>query len=354
MNPQPIAYEAIALPLRHEGVKELVQIIGQPESKDLVLAVFEKCLKKGAFPTTKIILENQSYVYYKNAKNFQLKWFPKLAFQEMKQSKAVIHIQTDLNRKELARIPTSKINLRQKVMKRIDEWRVSKTNWCIVAFPSTGFAQDAGMSLREYEDFVFSATNFDFSKLHAKFNKLARLENKTDNVRIVGKGTDLEFSIKGRKALSDLEWLKNIPAGEVFNSVVENSANGKIFYEFPAVYLDNEVEGVSLEFKKGKVVKATAEKNQKFLEKILNSDKGARFLGEFGIGLNYGIKEFTKDILFDEKIGGTIHLALGESYKECNGKNKSIVHWDMIKDLRKNGKLYFDGKLVEKNGQLRI
>jgi len=336
------------------GKKDYVQIVGAPESQAFVLALFEKAIKKGAFPSVKIGLENQSYIFYKNAKDFQLKWFPKLAYQEMKQTKAVIYIQSDTNRKELARIPTERINIRQKALKKIDEWRVNKTNWCIVSFPSSGFAQDAGMSLREYEDFVFSATNFDFSKLKPKFDKLIKLENKTDRVRLVGKETDLEFSIKERNAVSDLEWLKNIPAGEVFNSIVENSAEGKIYYEFPAVYLDNEVDGVSLEFSKGKVVSAKAEKNQKFLEKVLKSDKGAKFLGEFGIGLNYGIKEFSKDILFDEKIGGTIHLALGESYKECKGKNKSIVHWDMIKDLRKNGRVYFDKKLVEKNGKLMI
>lgn len=336
------------------GKKDYVQIVGQPESQAFVLELFEQCVKKGAFPSVKIILENQSFIYYKNAKPFQLKWFPKLAFDEMKQTKAIIYIQSDTNRKELARIPTSKINVRQKALKKIDEWRVNKTNWCIVAFPSSGFAQDAGMSLKEYEDFVYSATNYDFSRLLPKFKKLQKLEDRTNKVRIAGKGTDLEFSIKGRKALSDLDWFKNIPAGEVFNSVVEDSAEGKIYYEFPAVYLDGEVDGVELEFSKGKVVSAKAEKNQKFLEKILNSDRGAKFLGEFGIGLNYGIKEFSKDILFDEKIGGTIHLALGESYKECKGLNKSIVHWDMIKDLRKKGSIRFDGKIVEKNGVLKI
>jgi len=335
------------------GKKDYVQIIGAPESQALVLEIFEQCMKKGAFPSVKILLENQSFIYYKNAKPFQLKWFPKLAFDEMKQTKAIFYIQSDTNRKELARIPTSKINIRQKALKKIDEWRVDRTNWCIVAFPSSGFAQDANMSLREYEDFVYSATNFDFSKQKAKMERLARLETKTDKVHIVGKGTDLEFSVKGRKAVTDLDFL-NIPAGEVFNSVVEDSVEGKIFYDFPAVYLGSEVDGVELEFSKGKVVSAKAEKNQKFLEGVLNSDKGAKFLGEFGIGLNYGIKEFTKDILFDEKIGGTIHLALGESYKKCKGLNKSIVHWDMIKDLRKNGSVRFDGKLVAKNGAWKV
>jgi len=336
------------------GKKDYIQIVGGIEAQDFILALFEKSVKKGAFPTIKASLPDQSFLYYKNAKKFQLKWFPKLAMQEMKLTKAIVYIQSDTNRKELARIPTERINIRQKALKELDEWRVNKTNWCIVAFPSTGFAQDAGMSLKEYEDFVYSATNFDFSRLEKKFEKLIKLENQTDKVRIVGKETDLEFSVKGRKAISDLKWLKNIPAGEVFNSVVENSAEGHIYYEFPAVYLDNEVDGVRLEFKKGKVVKESAEKNSAFLSRVLKSDKGARFLGEFGIGLNYGIKEFSKDILFDEKIGGTIHLALGQSYKECKGKNKSIVHWDMIKDLRKNGKVYFDGKLVEKNGKLRV
>ncbi len=337
----------------HLKAKQYVQIVGGFEAKELMLAVFELAVKKGAYPTVKAILDGTSYIYYKNAKTHQLEWFPKIAFEEMKQTDCVCYVQSANNRKELANINAEKLQFKSKVMKPIEDWRVNKTKWTIVAYPSNGFAQDSEMSLQEYGDFVFGATNFDWSKLKPKMEKLAGLECKTDRVRIVGKETDLEFSVKGRKAITDLDF-KNIPAGEVFNSVVEDSVEGHIYYDMPAMYLGKEVDNVRLEFSKGKVVKATAEKNQEFLNTVLDTDKGARFLGEFGIGLNYGIRKFAKNILFDEKIGGTIHLACGQSYKECKGLNKSAVHWDMIKDLRKGGKILFDGKVVERNGKLAV
>ncbi len=333
---------------------DFVQIFAGPEARELVLALYSLCLKKGAFPSIRLSLEGQQFAYYSNAKKFQLKRFPKLEFDAAKKTDAYFSIQSGTNRKELSRVPTWKMALRQKATRPIQNHLIDKSNWCILPFPSNAFAQDAEMSLAEYEDFVYSATNFDFSKLKPKFETLRKLENKTDKVRIVGKGTDLTFSIKGRKAINDIDWMSNIPAGEVFNSVVEDSAEGDIFFDFPAVYQGNEVDGVRLRFRKGKVVEASAEKNNAFLQKVLDMDTGARFLGEFGFGLNYGIKQFTKNILFDEKIGGTIHLALGRSYKECKGKNDSIVHWDMIKDLRKDGRIEFDGRIVEKKGKLKI
>lgn len=142
-----------------------------------------------------------------------------------------------------------------------------------------------------------------------------------------------------------------MPDGEVFLSPVEDSAEGYIYYDLPAVYQGKEVLGIRLRFKKGTVVEASAEKNEKFLVAMLDTDKGARYLGELGIGVNYGIKHFSKDILFDEKIGGTVHLAVGRSYKDAGGKNESAIHWDMIKDLRSGGAIYVDGKMIQRNGR---
>jgi aminopeptidase len=221
-------------------------------------------------------------------------------------------------------------------------------------YPCEAFAQEAEMSLGEYEDFVFQGVNeVNWEKLAKVQKKIEKLVDKTKTVHIVAPETDLMFSIAGRKAVSD-NGECNMPGGEVFTSVVENSTEGFIQYSFPAIYMGREVSNVRLEFKKGKVVKAKADKNEKDLNKILDMDKGARTLGEFGIGNNFKIDRFTKDILYDEKIGGTIHLALGKGYKETLSKNKSALHWDMICDLREGGKLWFDKKLVQKNGKWLI
>jgi aminopeptidase len=170
-------------------------------------------------------------------------------------------------------------------------------------------------------------------------------------VRIVGKETDLSFSIKGRRAIP-CAGEYNMPDGEIFTAPVENSTEGTIFYEFPAIYGGREVSGIRLTFRKGKVVEASAEKNESILTEMLDADPGARVLGEFGIGANAGVTDFTRDILLDEKMGGTIHLAIGRSYPESGGRNHSAVHWDMIKDLRREGELYLDGKPVLRTGHL--
>jgi aminopeptidase len=221
------------------------------------------------------------------------------------------------------------------------------------------------MSLSEYEEFVFNAINkVNWKEMHKKQEKLRKILDLTNYVRIIGLGTDLKLCIRGRKAVNSAGE-NNIPDGEVFTSVVEDSAAGYITYSFPAVYLGKEFHEVRLEFKDGKVVKANASKGEEDLNEILNMDAGARYIGELGIGNNYKITKFTKDILFDEKIGGSIHLALGNGYSETLSKNKSGLHWDMIKDLRKKpsknqptnvsgGELWFDDKLVQKNGRWLI
>jgi len=201
---------------------------------------------------------------------------------------------------------------------------------------------------------VFDSINkVDWKKKYKEQEKIRRLLDMTDKVRIVGEKTDLTFSIKGRKA-ENASGTYNMPDGEVFTSVVEKSANGFITFTFPALYMDREFDQVRLEFKNGKVVKATAQKGERDLNTILDTDEGSRYIGEFGIGNNYKIKKFTKSILFDEKIGGTIHLALGNGYKETLSKNKSAIHWDMIKDLRNGGEVWLNDKLVQRNGKWMI
>jgi len=323
------------------------------EAKDLALEIYKRILKKGAYPRLNVDLPGSAYTYFKHASEEQLKNFPELAKIEAEKTDGVISIGTEYNTKELSNISPKKIAMRRKVTYPISKIILSKDNWVICQYPTNSLAQDAEMSLEEYEDFVFSATNVDWKREEQKQKKLKKVLDAGSKVRIVGKDTDISFSIKGRTALLCCG-KRNMPDGEVFIAPVENTTEGYIRYTYPAIYGGKEVTDVRLEFKKGKVVSATAAKNQDLLRAMVNTDAGSKYLGEFGIGMSPGIKKFTKQILFDEKINGTIHLALGMAYKEGGGKNDSAVHWDMIKDLRQGGAIYVDGKCIQKDGKFLI
>ena len=293
-------------------------------------------------------------VFYQYASDSQLTSFPKTALYEIKNSDVWVAIRATPNTRGLTNIDPVKISKRAKVVRPLIDWRVEKTRWIITNFPVESLAQEADMSLSDYEDFVYAGTiGIDWKKLHQEQEKLRKVVDRTQEVHIVGIDTDLTLNIGGRKAVNGSGGF-NMPDGEVFTSVVEDSANGFISYTYPALYSGKEFHQVRLEFRKGKVVAATATKGEKDLNKILDIDPGGRYIGELGIGNNFKIDRFVKDILFDEKIGGTVHLALGKGYKETLSKNKSALHWDMIKDLRGGGELWFDGKLVQKNGKWLI
>ncbi len=333
------------------------------EARPLVLELYKLLIKRGA---SEVRIHAGFYelgeIYYKNATDAQLKHFPQIAMDEMKKIDCWIGVRSSTNTRGLTGVDATKISTHSKVTKKISDWRVEKTRWILTNFPTNAQAQEADMSLSDYEDFVFSAVNkVDWKELFKQQEKLRKLIDKASEVRIVAPGTDLTMSIAGRTA-ENCAGEHNMPDGEVFTSVVEDSANGYIAYTYPALYLGREYHDIRIEFKNGKAVKTTASKGESDLNKILDMDKGARFIGELGFGNNYKIKRFTKDILFDEKIGGSIHIALGKGYKETGSKNISALHWDMIKDLRKasdpkglrpggDGQIFFDGKLVQKNGK---
>jgi aminopeptidase len=334
---------------------ESILISADFTAKPLVLELYRLLIKKGA-KLVRVSWESYELgeIYFKNASQAQIHSFPELSFNEIKKMDCWIGIRSSANTKGLVDIDPRLISTRSKVLKKIVDWRVEKTRWVITDFPCEALAQEAEMSLGDYEDFVFSAVNgVDWKKVYKKQEKIRSLLNKTKKVRIVAKDTDLSLDISGRHAVNAAGEF-NMPDGEVFTSVVENTACGFITYTYPAIYMGREFRGVRLEFKGGKVVRAMAEKNEEALNKILDMDHGARFLGELGIGNNYKITRFTKDILFDEKMGGSIHLALGKGYKETLSKNTSALHWDMIKDLKSGGELWFDKKLVQKNGKWLI
>ncbi|OGQ46566.1 MAG: hypothetical protein A2W63_02140 [Deltaproteobacteria bacterium RIFCSPLOWO2_02_44_9] len=322
-------------------------------AKPLVLEVYKNVLKAGGHPSVNIAFEEMSNIFYNIATKEQLLDFPKAKFFEAKSVDCVVNIRASVNKRALSNVDSKRIAERSKVLKSISEVIVNEKRWVLCNFPTNALAQETDMSLEEYEDFLYSATNIDWEKVRKEEMKLKRVLDKGNVIRIVGKGTDLTLGIKGRKAIPCFGE-RNMPDGEVFLSPLEISAEGEIYYDLPAIYQGKEVLGIRLKFKKGKVVEASAEKNEKFLIAMLDTDKGARYLGEVGIGVNYGIKHFSKDILFDEKIGGTVHLAVGRSYKDAGGKNESAIHWDMIKDLRAGGAIYVDGTMIQRNGRFLI
>ncbi len=338
--------------------KDRVQISFQEEAKPLALEIYKQAILKGAYPSLSCSVSGAAYTFYKYAKKDQLKRFPKVAMFEMKNTDVYISISADYNRKELSSIDPKRIALRGKVIDPINKWRTDKTRWLVCNYPTNALAQEASMSLDEYENFVFRAMLVDWKRESKKMEKVKRIMKKTNKVRLVGKNTELVFSIKGSNPVID-SGENNMPGGEVFTAPVKDSANGFIEFSYPAIMEGNEVDEIYLEFKNGKVIKAKAKKNEKFLKAMLKLDKGASYLGELGIGCNYNIKKFTKNLLFDEKIGGTIHLALGNAYKINYGRikkvNSSALHWDIVKDFRfEGGKIFFDNKLIQKNGRFLI
>jgi len=327
-----------------------VFIRADASAKDLALELYKFALKKGAHPWIRTDLPGSQYVFFKYGSDEQLGFLHEHELAEIKGTDVYISLGAPSNVKELSSIDPSKISARMKAMKPVSDWRLEKTRWVVFAYPNEALAQEAGMSLSEFEDFVFDSCLIDWAEVSKKLHVLKKCVDAADQVTIESSDTHFEFSVKGRKATA-ASGDKNMPDGELFTSVVEDSVNGHIYFDIPAVWYGNVVEGMMLTFEKGKVVSAKAAKNQIFLEKILATDEGAKRIGEFGIGFNYGIQRSVKRILFDEKIGGTVHFALGRGYKETLSKNDSAIHWDMIKDLRKDGEIHFDGKLVMKKGK---
>jgi len=319
-------------------------------AKDLALEVYKHALSRGAHPWIRTDIPTARYVFLKHASDEQLGFFPEHELAEIKNTDVHISLGAPYNVKELSTIDPAKISARLRVLKPIADWRVEKTRWVLFYYPTEALAQEAEMSLQEFEDFVYNSCLIDWNELSKKLQMLKQIVDPVDKVEIVSPDTHLEFSIQGRNSVVS-DGKRNMPSGELFTSVVEESVRGTIRFDVPAIWQGNAVEDVTLTFEQGRVVKAKAAKNQTFLEKILETDEGSKRLGEFGMGFNYSITKPVKNILFDEKIGGTIHLALGDGYSETLSQNKSAVHWDMIKDLRKNGEIYFDGKLVMKDGK---
>lgn len=321
------------------------------EAAPLVQELYSLCMKRGAaYVEYEFTVPEINRHFYNSATKSQLSFFPehKLAF--MKKVTVYIAISAGENSMVMAQANQANMIAWSKVLRPIIDQRVKHTRWVITRYPTHGAAQEARMSLQEYEDYLFSACCIDWKAESKKQEKLKRLMDKADRVRIIAADTDLSFSIRGMPGIK-CDGRYNIPDGEVFTAPLRDSVEGYITYNCPTMYQGKEFNGIRLEFAKGRIVKASAPGMDQFLNKILDTDEGARYIGEFAIGVNPGITKPMRNILFDEKIFGSIHFTPGQCYDECDNGNRSAVHWDMVKILKGDGEIRFDDQPIQKDGR---
>jgi aminopeptidase len=344
---------------------EEVVINATVESIPLVREIVKYTVEAGAYPVfINIGDESITEAFYKYAPQEVLSHVSILEKETVSRVNAQISILSPSHTKPLIGIDPEKLKVRSQARRELNKIYLERSakgelKWVIAPYPTRALAQEAGMSISEYEDFVYHATYADsadpvsmWSEIGKRQQRIAEFLNKAREIRYVGPGIDLYLRVDGRTWIND-DGHYNMPGGEVFSAPVEDSVEGYVEFEYPAIWRGVEVEGVKLVFRKGEVVEATARRGEAFLKKMLETDDGARRVGEIAFGLNYNITRFTKEILFDEKIGGTIHLALGSAYPETGGRNVSAIHWDMIKDMR-NAKVYVDNELIYENGRFII
>ncbi|MDQ3632873.1 MAG: aminopeptidase [Actinomycetota bacterium] len=323
----------------------------------LLLELQRAILAADAWPYLRVEVPGQTRGFYEHAKDWQLEEFPPLALHEARKCEAVLAIQAPDDVRALATVDPDRLTRARRARRPVQEATMKK-RWCSTLWPTRALADQAGLDLEAYAGFVARALFLDrpagpvaaWRELGAFQGHLAERLQKARTIRIEAAGTDVAFAVKGRTWINS-DGKRNMPSGEVFTGPHEASANGHVRFTLPSSPAGVEVRGVELELRDGEVVSATAEAGQEYLERALATDAGARRLGELGIGTNYGIDRPTGTILFDEKMGGTVHLALGRSYPETGGTNESALHWDLICDLRAGGRITVDGEVLQEDGR---
>ena len=333
---------------RNETV--LIEAFDIPD--EMTAALIRAARNAGGVPFAQVYHARVNRALALEASDRQLNIMATHELARMKKMNAYIAMRGSHNITELADVPAEKMQLIGKKMRPVQDQRVKRTKWVVLRWPTPSMAQLAGMSTEAFEDFFFDVCTLDYRKLQPGMKALKRLMERTDRVQIKGPGTDLNFSIKGIPAVicgGD----RNIPDGEVFTAPVKESVEGQLTFNAPSIYQGTAFDGIQLNFKRGKIVEASSNETKK-LNKILDSDGGARYIGEFSLGFNPRVFQPMRDILFDEKIAGSFHLTPGQAYDEADNGNRSQVHWDMVSIQRPDyggGEIYFDGKLIRKNGE---
>jgi aminopeptidase len=331
----------------------------------LVKEVVAYILKAGGNPSVSLESSDLNEVFMAKAGDAQLQWMPPLDMHMIKNANVWIIIEAPENTRAMSGIDPSRQQMRNQAYAKWMEAYTKRSasgelRWVMTNYPCQALAQDAEMSLADFENFVYQSTFADqvdpvqyWRDIHDEQERLiSRLAGKK-MISIRGPQADVTFSIAGRKFINS-DGDQNMPSGEIFTSPEEASINGWVGFSYPAIYQGTVVEGIRLEFERGRIVKASAEKNEEFLIKMLDTDEGSRIVGEFGIGTNYGISRFTKNILYDEKMGGTFHLALGSGFGEAGGMNESSIHWDLISDATNETEMWVDGELFYKDGKFLV
>lgn len=349
----------------HVQPGEWVLIVAELEALPLAKQVAAAVLAAGGHFDVDLGTLAFREILMKQGTDDQLIWYSPAELYKIEHIDVLIALKGPENTRALSGVDPSRQQLWGKSYTEWHDIYVKRSasgdlRWVITNFPCQALAQDADMSLPDYEDFVYGATFVDqvdpvaaWQRVHDEQQRLVDWMAGKKQIAIQGPHVDLSLSIEGRSFLNS-DGHQNMPSGEIFTSPVEDSAQGWVAFTYPAIFRGVEVEGVRLEFNKGRVVKATAKKNEAFLQKMLDTDEGARYLGELGIGTNFGIQRFTKSILFDEKIGGTFHLAVGSGFPKAGGENTSSVHWDLICDAKQDTEMRVDGELFYQNGEFVV
>lgn len=341
---------------------EWVLIRGSELSLPLIKECYRQILKLGAHPSVLINPDGLSEILLKEANDDQLRFNSPLLMEAYSKADKVLTILGGYNLKDLSSIPSERITLQKQAFAPINSIyreRIAKgeMDWTLCLYPTHSGAQEAGMSLGEYQEFVYQACFLNkenpieaWQHLHDEQQVMVDYLNQKSDFKIIAPDTHLTLSCQGRSWVNS-DGHHNFPSGEVFTAPVKESLNGNIRFTYPGIYAGQEIEDIRLTFENGKVINASAKRGEELLLALIETDQGSQYAGEFAIGTNYGIDRFTKNMLFDEKIGGTIHIALGSSYPECGPVNQSLLHWDMLCDMKNGGELYADGQLFYQNGK---
>lgn len=334
---------------------QTVLIEAQTPALPLIEALVPALLERGAYPLVLLEYPEQGRHFYEKAGAW-LEQVPPIRRQMAEAANASLRVYSEENPLSLSGIDPARIAKHRKAWRELSEIRLGK-RWALTLYPTPGYAQQAGMATGDFRAFVQRALFLDKPDPVAAWRELATFQaalierlRKVREIRLEAKGTDLRLNVEGRTWVNS-DGKRNMPSGEVFTGPWETSAGGEVTFNLPAVVAGQRVEGVYLRFQQGQVVEARAERGEEYLHSMLETDPGAKFLGELGIGTNFGIDRPTGIVLFDEKIGGSVHLALGNSYPETGGTNNSAVHWDLVLDLRAGGRIWTDGEVLQENGQ---